>query len=574
MTDFAADWNSVPAGDKPSGGRFMTAADDASARRLLADAESKGIPRTITVENNALTPAELTAANERPAAEPQNPGKVPTNYLSDWNAVGAPESKAEPVKRSAPVAEPAAQEAPAKTVDREVVHAIASGIGHQISGGLAGLTELIKTGGDIKAATKVIREHQEAGYQAKGEPAQKVMGAIGSDYNPLNWIPNAAKAVAEKGAEKGILKPSEAAAIETAGTAVAPGMLLKGMKGAQFFKRVEPPKPRLTHAEALEQMKAPQTPEAVHFNNVKNARANGLVVTPRQASPNSTTANLYEGVSGSAKMEKLASIKNSPTINKIIATEDLGIKPNERISDKLLESIREKEGAAYQAVKDSGVTLKTNEAYETAVKGLAGDVKDALPGVIKTAEIDDLIRSLSVGEMSPKTAITTVKVLRANGTKNIKAGYQSPEKEALGFAQRKAADAIDGLIESNLSDAGKKGLSDAYKASRIKIAKTHDIEAALNDATGNIDAHVFAKMLDKGKPLSGGTLKVAKFAKAFPGAARNVDTMKDATNFSAADLVAGVVGGSLTTGGALAVGARPAARSIALSKIGQRVVAR
>lgn len=559
MTDFAADWNSVPAPSKPNQGSFPPS--------MIGDVRAAEAN-----DDNRKADARRVIARE----ESGNKGSIPTSavidYSKDWNAVGAPEAKPEASKPSAPVAEIAAPEAPAKSADREVVHAIASGIGHQISGGLAGLTELIKTGGDIKAATKVIREHQEAGYQAKGEPAQKVMSAIGSDYNPLNWIPNAFKAVAEKGAEKGILRPSEAAAIETLGTAVAPGAILKGMKGAQFFKRVEPPKPRLTYAEAQEQMRAPQSPAQAHFENVKEAHANGLVITPRQASPTGTVANVYEGASGSAKMEKVASTKNSPQLNRIVAQEDLGLKPNERISEKLLENIRTKEGAAYKAVKDSGVTLKANEGYKSAVSELAGDIKDALPGVVKTAEIDDLMKSLSVEEMSPATAITTVKVLRAHGTKNIKAGYQSPEKEALGYAQRKAADAIDGLIESNLKDAGKGELSDAYKSARIKIAKTHDIEAALNDSTGNLDPNVFAKMLDKGKPLSGGMLKVAKFAKAFPNSARFVDTMKEATNFSYGDLALGVLGGSISGPAVIAAGARPMARSIALSKVGQRVI--
>lgn len=309
---------------------------------------------------------------------------------------------------------------------------------------------------------------------------------------------------------------------------------------------------------------------------VKQAKNDGYVVTPRQGNPGSTTANLVEGASGSAKMEKLASIKNQKNTNRLVA-EDLGLDASQPITTEALEGIRKSEGVAYKAVKDSGVTLKATEDFKKAVSQLGGDFKAAtseLPGLIDAPKIDALIKSLSVEEMSPNAAIEATKYLRSQSTKNLKAGFADPEKGALGTAQRKAANAIDDLIESNLAEKGLKDLADQYQAARIKIAKTHTAEVALNETTGNVDALQLAKMLDKGKPLSGGMEKVAKFARSFSGAARNVDTMKDAANFSLADVA---VGGAahLATGnylGLAAVGARPAARSIALSKLGQMFV--
>lgn len=119
---------------------------------------------------------------------------------------------------------------PAKSADREIVRAVASGIGHSVKGGLVGLWALAKTGGDFDAAAQAVRDEQAKAYQAKGETAQKGVELLGSNYNPLNWIPHAAKAVAEKGAEAGLLQPWAATALETAGAAVNPGAVL-GLAG-------------------------------------------------------------------------------------------------------------------------------------------------------------------------------------------------------------------------------------------------------------------------------------------------------------------------------------------------------
>lgn len=310
--------------------------------------------------------------------------------------------------------------------------------------------------------------------------------------------------------------------------------------------------------------------------SLREARDAGYKTTPRQASPDSVTANMYEGLSGSAKMEKQFSMFNQKNTNRI-AAEDLRLDPRKPITVEDLQAIRKEEGGAYQAVKNSGVTMRATEKYEKAISELGGDFKAAnaeLPGLIDNPKIDQLIKSLTVEQMSPSTAVEAVKYLRSESTKNLKAGFADPEKAALGTAMRKAANAIDDLIEYSLDGANKKELSANYQKARIRIAKTHSVEAALNDTTGNVDALHIAKMWDKGKPLSGGLEKIAKFADAFSGSARNVDNMKDAVNFSFADLALGAAG-HLATGnyaGLAAVGARPAMRSLALSRVGQGLI--
>lgn len=408
------------------------------------------------------------------------------------------------------------------------------------------------------------------GYQPEeGSLSAGMNEALASDYNPLTWPGKGLKKAGEISQDLGA-SPGFATGLETTGNAA-----LIALGGQAIKPKAPPPKPHLTYRQAHGQIqeRGSLTPEQYHARNVKEAQDNKFVVTPVQAKPSSTLANTYEGAAGSAKTEKLASIKNEKRAREIIATEDLGLKPNQQITTQVLENIRKKEGAAYEAVKNSGVTLKTNEAYTKALENLGGDIQEALPGVIKRADIDDLAVSLSVPEMSTTTAIATVKLLRADATKNIKAGFQNPEKEALGYAQRKAAHAIDNLIEDNLSAQGKGDLAGAYKKARVKIAQTHDIEKALNDVSGHIDMNVFAKLLEKDVPLSGGMLKAARFARSFKGAARNIDNMKDAANYDLGDIALGFLGGNLHPAAVAASVVRPIARSASLSKMGQKMSA-
>lgn len=336
-------------------------------------------------------------------------------------------------------------------------------------------------------------------------------------------------------------------------------------------------KPRVKYADIV----VPEKPAPVPTTRAKgtytaaDAAADGFTVTPRQARPDSTTASLVEGISGSAKMEKGASIKSQKNANRLVA-EDFGLDASKPLTEADLQTIINTEGKAYQAVKDSGIAIKSNDSFKKTISELGGDFKAAtaeLEGLVDTPKIDALVKSLSVEGMSSKAAIEAVKYLRFQSTRNLKGGFADPEKAALGMAQKRAANALDDLIEVNLAEAGKKDISDAYRAARVKIAKAHTAQAALNDATGNIDMGYLAKIADK-QELSGGMGKVASFAKAFGGSARNVDNMKDGAGFSLADLAVGGAGGVATGNllGAAAVAARPALRSVALSSLGQKMV--
>ena len=73
-------------------------------------------------------------------------------------------------------------------------------------------------------------------------------------------------------------------------------------------------------------------------------------------------------------------------------------------------------------------------------------------------------------------------------------------------------------LKSEAPDAALENLVSNFRKARTLIAKSYSAEAALNEGTGNIVASKLVQQLRKGKPLSGGFEKIAKFAQVAPKA--------------------------------------------------------
>jgi hypothetical protein len=304
------------------------------------------------------------------------------------------------------------------------------------------------------------------------------------------------------------------------------------------------------------------------------ALTSGYKLTPTQAKQG-VVPRMVEGLSGSAKLEKSASVKNQEVTNRLIR-EELGMPKDGRISVAELNAIRDRAGAAYEAVKTSVKSIKPDAKFRAEIEALRGDYSNAskeFPDLIKNADIENLIGGLNIDRASPASMVELTKKLRKDATSNLKS-FDDPGKRELGMAQRHAADAIEELIDRALTSVGKDGLVSDWQAARRTIAKSYDVESALNDSTGNVSARQLGQMMKKGKPLSGGLEKAGSFARQFEGSARDVDKMRDVPGFSFADLL---VGGAGVAGfdnllGLGVLGARPATRAGLLSSPYQRTM--
>ena len=303
----------------------------------------------------------------------------------------------------------------------------------------------------------------------------------------------------------------------------------------------------------------------------QRAAVDGYVLPPTQANP-SLLNRFVEGFAGKIRTQQAASTFNQETSNRL-AKKAVGLADEADLSDAALDAVRKNAGKAYAAVANSPVPLKATPRYTAQINKLGDEwakAADEFPDLVKNDAILGLRQALLKEEMTPSGAIAVVRKLRFDAKANLRAA--EPEKRALGFAQRRAADAVDELVETNLSRAGQKKLAESYKQARVLIAKTYDVEAALNDTTGNVSARYLAGIMDRGAPLTGELKRVAQFAQAFPKAAQNVDAIGSQPAISPLDTATAAIGAA-ASGRAEVLGAvvgRPVVRSAILSKPYQR----
>ena len=254
------------------------------------------------------------------------------------------------------------------------------------------------------------------------------------------------------------------------------------------------------------------------------ARSSGFVLPPTETRPNLLNRAI-EGWGGKSNVEQAASIKNQPKTNSL-ARRAIGLKPNAPLDEQTFRAVRKEAGKEYAAVRDNPTPIEMDKEYFSTIESLGGDFAEAkqkFPDLFKSddiATLKDSLLSSDVYTMKPSEIISAVQKLRSDANTNLKgANFSNPEKRALGLAQKKAADAMDGLMERRLQQAGHGDLADNYRKARTRIAQTYDVEAATNEFTGNVDARKMASIAGK-RPLSAELRDIAEFGGAFKQVAR------------------------------------------------------
>lgn len=284
--------------------------------------------------------------------------------------------------------------------------------------------------------------------------------------------------------------------------------------------------------------------DALKDKTITEAREQGLVFPPSQINPGAANTVL-EGFAGKGAVQEKASLLNQPMTN-AISRRSIGIADDSAISEKSLDKIRKEEGKAYQAVKDFGQTaglkFKSDIRYKQDIAGIDEGLASAskeFPDLIKNTAIERLKMQLDVAAVSPAAALEMSRFLRKEASANFK-GMDDPQKLALARAQREGASALESLLERRLVDSGRKDLVDDFRAARTRIARTHDIESALNSATGDVSAAKLLQIANKGRPLGGGLDVVSKAAEAFPKSMREPSSIGAAPGFDRFDAWAGI----------------------------------
>jgi len=305
---------------------------------------------------------------------------------------------------------------------------------------------------------------------------------------------------------------------------------------------------------------------------VAEARDLGYTVPPTQAG-GGIVNRLLEGIAGKASTLQEASVRNQ-NITDNLAKKSLGLAEDTILSPEVIKSVRDTAGKAYENLKLSG-TVKTSPKFIQALDEIK-PYKDAMQAAKDFPEelanpIIKTIDSLKRPNFDVNSAVSKINLLRNDADLAFKQG-----NSALGKANKDASKVLENTIENHLANTKQTDLLDKFKEARTLIAKTYEVEKAMNATTGTVNASKLASRLQQGKPMSEELKDIAKFGQAFPKASQVPERIGGTIGISPLDVTAAgaTYGGSLLAGenqgssglhGLAVLLARPAARKAVLS---------
>jgi hypothetical protein len=320
---------------------------------------------------------------------------------------------------------------------------------------------------------------------------------------------------------------------------------------------------------ALAGMMPKQVPVQTGIQRVAQEAANAGYVIPPSSVTQGKGSAVLESLGGKLLTEQKASLKNKDVTNSL-AKRALGLSDDTQLSDDVLNVIKKKAGDTYEALKGAGKFVADKE-FTKALDDAAGGYRDFTREFPELAnkEVDNLLKAFNKPSMTANGLVEGVKKLRFDAGKNMKA--MDPEKATLGRIQKKVANAVEDLMERNLSARGMKDVVDKFRAGRTMYAKASTIQEALDEA-GNVSAQSIAKMMDKGKLMTGEMETIGKFGTTFPKAAQDVKRSMlpgSPLDWAASGAVSGITGNPAYMA---MLAARPATRALLLSKPYQQMI--
>ena len=298
----------------------------------------------------------------------------------------------------------------------------------------------------------------------------------------------------------------------------------------------------------------------------------GFKATP-QESGGGIIQNNMASVAGEPRLARKISKANEDKVHEKIA-KDFGLEEGEVITRETLEGIREKNGAAYETLRKAG-KVDVDKAFLDELGGIVkerqGAAKDFPRGADPVMEVYKRLTKNKDGSVKrgfdADSAVSEIKNLRKDAGKAFKSGDTE-----LGKTNLKAAEALENILDRHMSKSGNAAGMQDFRKARQQIAKTYDAEKAMV-ADGKLNPQVYAKLLEKGRPLSGGSLEVAEAARAAPRSLQKPSTQ--GTGITFADVALAALEGSKTLGvKPLIMAARPGLRSVMASGPYQSAITR
>lgn len=298
----------------------------------------------------------------------------------------------------------------------------------------------------------------------------------------------------------------------------------------------------------------------------------GLQVPPGQAKPGAY--RITESIAGKQAIQQAVSTNNTEKIN-ALARRSIGLPDDVPLTPEATQRVRrDAYSTGYTPLEQAG-PISTGRLYRQELDGIVSKYEGAAKDFPKAVRSDvrDMVDALRVRTFDAGNGLKMVQTLRDDAGRAFATG-----DKALGKAKIAAATAIENQIERGAMVPPE--TMQAFRDARQLMAKTHTVEEAIKAGTGNVDARVFGRELQKGTPLTGEQRVIGAFANNFPKAVQppsmvgspgvsNVrqfgHIMQGGVGASLGALLAGPAGAAV--GGGIGTGASIAAPSLAQRRL-------
>jgi hypothetical protein len=339
--------------------------------------------------------------------------------------------------------------------------------------------------------------------------------------------------------------------VRTAGVGATGGAVgqsvTEGLKGIGVDDTISNAAGTVSGMVATRAASGPSTPKSPFIGTeakkdiLKESLAAGYKVEPSLVRERGVISKV-ESVAGKGSIAQAFSVKNQET-TQALAAKAIGLPPKTEITEGVINQVRNKLAAPYREVEKlraSNTNLPWFPNYHSP--DLLRDLKDARQ---KTSKFwDSYYRT---GDLK----------------------FQESAEQMTAKAKQIEAD-----IEMIATASGKPKLVEELRKNRTTLARTYDIEEAIQKGTREISAPKLQRMYQDGRPLSGELKLIAQFEQSYGRDAR-LGARVPPPNVSGADaasvpLLAMVGSGNIGTPGILAGGLpllRGPARKLAMSKM-------
>lgn len=368
----------------------------------------------------------------------------------------------------------------------------------------------------------------------QGEASQRLMQFIGENFNKgADWLSNAT-GVPKADIENMLFTGTFALPAAYRGgkrvyeaTAPAVGEAVSGVVESAPVQTVLKPLQERA-AKKQEARVASSFENAATIDAANLAVKHGIIIDPVQSNP--TIANQLRA--GTVKATNFA--ENAAKVNDArftqLAKEDMGLPVNTVLDSKAFDTALDQKSAPYDAVRNIP-QMAVDENVLAQIESLR-ITRPAIGGEAAAKAINNRVNE-TIGKIkagrSGAEIVKDIRKLRRDAnavyTAQQRGGVADPVKLDVAETNKKIADALESLIDANVSDP--KLLGELRRA-RAEMAKIYDYERATNFATNRIDPAVLAKMVEDKEPISGIAADIGKIAAVFPDIAQTGQTGKPA----------------------------------------------